>query len=179
VYLFQCGVSVVSGWGIDGMLCVQEAIAREALGRNRELEEELQQQRSKVEALEQQLLGLGHAPCTEQHAQQGGASSSSSGAARQDDGDRDQAHGAKSNGRPGSIPRIPKIKGGGGARAEAESAAAAASLAAAHAPRESVIGKLARISVPTLKRRADGSWGEGEDGGGKRQRAGGGAGGTA
>ncbi len=159
------------------MLCVQEAIARDALGRNRELEEELQQQRSKVEALKQQLLGLGHAPCTEQHAQQGGASSSSSGAARQDDGDG--AHGVKSNGWPGSIPRIPKIKGGGGARAEAESAAAAASLAAAHAPRESVIGKLARISVPTLKRRVDGSWGEGEDGGGKRQRAGGGAGGAA
>jgi hypothetical protein len=159
---------------LTGRCVVQEAIARDASGRNRELEEELQQQRSRVEALEQQLLGLGHQPCTEQ---QGAASSSSGGAARQDGGDR--ADGGKSNGPRAGIPKIPKIKGGEGARAEAESAAAAASQAADNAPRQSVIGKLARLSVPTLKRRADGSWGEGEESGAKRQRAGGGAWGAA
>ena len=151
---------------------VQEAVARDFMGRNKKLEEDLWQQRSKAEALEQQLLGLGHAPCSALEAQAGGVSST--GAARRDE-DGDSKGGGRLGGQ-GGMPRIPKIRGSEGARAEALSSAAAAAAAAAESPRESVIGKLARVSVPNLKRRADGSWGEGDDAGAKRQRGGEGSG---
>jgi len=135
-------------------------MARDAISRSTDLEHEVEQRRAQMQALEQQLLALGHTPCTsldEQGAPSGGA------ARRQDPGG---GTGAKDKAAPraSGVPKIPRLKEGGGATAEAVSAAAAAAAAAAKAPSESLIGKLARLSVPTLKRRKDGMWAEGEEG---------------
>ena len=137
----------------------QEAMARDAISRSTDLEKEVEQRRAQMQALEQQLLALGHTPCTsldKQGAQSGAA------ARRQDQGGGPDG---KDKASARGVPKIPRLKGGGGATAEAVSVAAAAAAAAAKAPSESLIGKLARLSVPTLKRRADGTWGEGEEGG--------------
>jgi hypothetical protein len=132
-------------------------MARDAMARSKELEEDAQRNRAKMQALERQLLALGHAPCTEIEEQ-----GSAGGASRRRDpvGNDDKDHASMR-----SMPEVPRLRGGGGATAEAMSAAARASAAAAKAPTESAVGKLARLSVPTLKRRADGTWGEGEDAG--------------
>jgi len=142
------------------------------LCRSRDLEEEVKQQRAKMEALENQLHLLGHAPCTVREGK-GEEAGSKSAARRYDENSRE-------TGSAGLLPKIPKIREGGGARAEAASIAAASLAAALDAPTESVIGKLARLSVPNLKRRVDGTWGEGEEGSSaKRLRTTGGGGGGA
>ena len=146
---------------------MQEALARDAIGRNQVLEEEMQQQRETVAALQQQLEGLGHAAKTNvqsSSAEQGaGIDASVCGGASSD------WRGA--DGTPSSLNKV-----GGGAMAQAAVAAKTAMARASGAPRESVIGRLARLSVPNWKRRADGSWGEGEGRLAKQSRSNGGTG---
>lgn len=144
------------------------AVARDATCRTRELEEEVQRQRATIEALERQVVGLGHAPATETEQARSGSA------------EVNNTHSNRTPDRDSSATKIHKIKGGGGARAVAQHVAlgAGADLGgmASSKPRESLIGKLARLSVPNWKRRADGSWGEGEKTPAKRQRVvGGGA----
>ena len=146
---------------------MQEALARDAIGRNQVLEEEMQQQRETVAALQQQLEGLGHAAKTNvqsSSAEQGaGIDASVCGGASSD------WRGA--DGTPSSLNKV-----GGGAMAQAAVAAKTAMAGVSGAPRESVIGRLARLSVPNWKRRADGSWGEGEGRLAKQSRSNGGTG---
>lgn len=142
-------------------------MARDAITRSKELEEDAQQNRAKVQAMEQQLLALGHPPCTDLEEHQQGKAASAS---RRHDhvGNAGALHDSAR-----SLPKVPRLGGGGGATAEAVSrvaGAASASAAAAQGPRESVLGKLASLSAPSLKRRADGTWGEGDDVGGKRTK---------
>ena len=146
---------------------MQEALARDALGRNQVLEQEMQQQRETIAALQQQLEGLGHAAKTNvqsSSAEQGaGIDASVCGGASSD------WRGA--DGTPSSLNKV-----GGGAMAQAAVAAKTAMAGVSGAPRESVIGRLARLSVPNWKRRADGSWGEGEGRLAKQSRSNGGTG---
>lgn len=149
---------------------MQEALARDALGRNQVLEQEMQQQRETIAALQQQLEGLGHAAKTNVHlssAEQGaGIDASDFGGAGRVESDWRGAGGT-----PSSLNKV-----GGGAAAQAAVAAKTAMAGVSGAPRESVIGRLARLSVPNWKRRADGSWGEGEGRLAKQSRSNGGTG---
>ena len=149
---------------------MQEALARDAIGRNQVLEQEMQQQRETIAALQQQLEGLGHAAKTNvqsSSAEQGaGIDASDFGGAGRVESDWRGAGGT-----PSSLNKV-----GGGAAAQAAVAAKTAMARASGAPRESVIGRLARLSVPNWKRRADGSWGEGEGRLAKQSRSNGGIG---
>ena len=153
---------------------MQEALARDAIGQNQVLEQEMQQQRETIAALQQQLEGLGHAAKTNVlHNVQSSSAEQGAGIDASDCGGagRVESDWRGAGGTPSSLNKV-----GGGATAQAAVAAKTAMAGVSGAPRESVIGRLARLSVPNWKRRADGSWGEGEGRLAKQSRSNGGTG---
>ena len=160
---------------LPGALCIyaQEMAAQEASMRNQELQGQLQQQAAKTEALERQLMRLQqHAPCGERDVRAGASRGLGGGG---DGGGEcaDGADGSWSDTRQGSASGAsaashePSSIPGGRARAEAAPAGARG-----HESAPSAIGSIARLamlSVPNMKRRADGSWAESEEGAGVKR----------